>query len=68
MASKKMNAEQLMWQAESDADTMARYEEIMSSSSRRTAAMKAARNRAADLNRRADMMTRVAGKKTSKKR
>lgn len=61
MASKKMNAEQRLWQAESDADMMARYEEIMASSSRRTAAINAAKKRAADLTSRAETMSRVAG-------
>lgn len=34
-----------MWQAEMDADTMARYEEIMSSQSRKKAAMAAAKRK-----------------------
>lgn len=55
-----MNKQQLMWQAESDADTMARYEEIMSDNKRRSAAVKKARERADDLNKRAATMSRVA--------
>ena len=34
-----------MWQAEMDADTMARYEEIMASQSRKKAAMAAAKRK-----------------------
>ena len=60
MAIPKMNSDQLRWQAEDDANTMARYEEIMSDSKRKNAAIKAAKVRAADLNKRADAMNRVA--------
>ncbi len=68
MATPKMNKQQLMWQAESDADTMARYEEIMSDSKRRSAAVKMARSRADDLNRRATVMSRVANTGKPKKK
>ena len=63
-----MNAEQRLWQAESDADTMARYEEIMGDASRRRAAISAAKTRAADLTKRANAMTRVAGTKAPAKK
>lgn len=66
MATPKMNAEQLRWQAEEDASTMARYEEIMSSAKRRKAAISAAKSRANELNRRATAMNRVAGMKSTK--
>ena len=62
-----MNAEQRLWQAESDAETMARYEEIMGDSIRRNAAIKMARQKADDLNKRAGAMTRVANTKSKKK-
>lgn len=68
MATPKMNSEQLRWQAENDADTMARYEEIMSSSSRRNAAIKVAREQAANLNKRASVMSRIASSKPSTKK
>lgn len=59
------------YQAEMDAETMARYEEIMGNASRRAAATKVARQRAADLTKQANMMSRVAGttrtSKTKKK-
>ena len=55
------------WQAESDAETMARYEEIMNDSKRRAAAIKVAKDRAADLTKRANAMQKVAGSSRSKK-
>lgn len=67
MAVPKMNAEQLRWQAESDADTMARYEEIMADKKRRSAAVKMAKEKASDLNKRANAMNRVANSKSKKK-
>ena len=62
----KMTQEQKKWQAESDAETMARYEEIMGDASRRKAAIAAAKTKAQDLNKRASVMTRVAGTKKKK--
>lgn len=61
MAGKIMNADEKRWQAESDAETMARYEEIMGDASRRSAAVKVAKQKAADLTKRASAMSRVAG-------
>jgi len=46
---------------------MARYEEIISNAARRKAAISAARSKAADLNKRAGAMTKVANTKTRKK-
>lgn len=60
---KTMKFDEKKWQAESDADTMARYEEIMADASRRKAAISAAKTRAADLTKRANVMNRVAGTK-----
>lgn len=59
----KLNNNEKRWQAESDAETMARYEEIMADASRRKAAISAAKTRAADLTKRANVMNRVAGTK-----
>ncbi len=64
----KMTSEERKWRAEEDANTMARYEEIMSDSSRRNAAVKAARERAEDLNKRAATMSRVAGTRSTRKK
>lgn len=61
MTTIKLNAEQRRWQAESDAETMARYEEIMGDSRRRSAAVKIAREKASDLTKRANVMSKVAG-------
>lgn len=55
-----MNADEKRWQAENDADALARYEEIMGNASRRTAAVKVAKERAADLTKRAGIMQKVA--------
>jgi len=60
MAKIKSDAE---WQADYDADTMARYQEIMSDTKRRNAAMKAARNKAKDLQKSLDNMNSVIRKK-----
>ena len=56
------------WQAEQDAETMARYQEIMASASRRNAATKVAREKAAELTKRADAMSKVGGSKPAKKK
>lgn len=63
-----MSADEARWRAEEDARTMARYEEIMSDTKRRTAAVKEAKRQAEDLNKRANVMTRVAGTKKSTKK
>ena len=63
----KISPEEKKWRAENDADTMARYEEIMGDASRRKAAIAAAKTKAQDLNKRASVMTRVAGTKSKKK-
>lgn len=59
----KISSNEKKWQAEEDAYTMARYEEIMSDSARRNAAIKAAKEKADDLNKRANAMNKVAGNK-----
>ena len=63
----KLSVDEKKWQAESDAETMARYEEIMADSVRRNAAIKAAKEKASDLNKRANAMNKVAGKGTTSK-
>ena len=69
MTQKQMSAEEKRWQAESDAETMARYEEIMGDAKRRNAAIKVAETKAADLNKRANAMKSVANKaRTTKKK
>lgn len=69
MAKKRItvtSVDERRWQAESDAETLARYEEIMADPSRRRAAVSAAKTRAADLRRRADAMARASGSSSGK--
>lgn len=61
----KMSKQDLQWQAESDANTMARYQEIMSDSARRNRAIKEANKQAADLTKRANAMKSAAGMKST---
>lgn len=68
MSNSKMAAEEKRFQAEYDAETMARYEEIMGNAARRAAAIKIAKMRAADLNKRAAAMTKVANQSKAKKK
>ena len=63
----KISANERRWQAESDAETMARYQEIMEDKARRTAAVKAATKRADELTKRANAMKLAAGGKLKKK-
>ena len=66
MASQKRD--ELRWQAESDAQTMASYQEIMGDKARMNRAIKVAKSKAADLTKRASAMQNVAKTKTSPKR
>lgn len=54
------------WQAEDDARTLAKYQEIMSSTQRKNAAIKAAQKQAADLTKRAEAMKLACGGKLKK--
>lgn len=65
---KTRNSEELRWQAESDAQTMATYQEIMGDKARMSRAIKVARSQAADLTKRANAMQNVAKTKSSSKR
>lgn len=61
--------DELKWQAESDAQTMASYQEIMGDKARMNRAIKVAKSKAADLTKRASAMQNVARTKaTSSKR
>jgi len=57
-----MNSKQqeLKWQAESDARTLASYQEIMNDKARRTRAIKEAQQQASDLTKRANAMKTAA--------
>lgn len=63
MASQKRD--ELRWQAESDAQIMASYQEIMGDKARMNRAIKVAKSKAADLTKRASAMQSVAKTKTS---
>lgn len=56
---------ELQWQAEDDASTMARYQEIMEDKARMNRAIKVAKSRAVDLTKRANAMQNVAKTKTT---
>lgn len=60
--------DELRWQAESDAQTMASYQEIMGDKARMNRAIKVAKSKAADLTKRASAMQNVAKTKTTSKR
>lgn len=62
MAINKIKTEK-EWMAEDDARVMAQYEEIMADSARRAKAVKAAKDMASDLNKRASAMSKVANNK-----
>lgn len=64
----KMSKQDQQWQAESDAHTMAQYQEIMSDRARMNRAIKVAQKQAQDLTRRANAMQTVARTKTSRKK
>lgn len=59
------NRDELRWQAESDAQTMASYQEIMGDKARMNRAIKVAKSKAADLTKRASAMQNVAKTKTT---
>lgn len=66
----KMSNNEKKWRAESDAEVMARYQEIMGDRSRRTAAERAAKERVSNLEKSLSTMRKVAGSssvKTKKK-
>ena len=65
---KSRNSEELRWQAESDAQTMATYQEIMGDKARMSRAIKVAKSQAANLTKRANAMQNVAKTKSSSKR
>ena len=64
----RQSKDDLRWQAESDAQTMATYQEIMGDKSRMNRAIKVARLKAADLSKRANAMQSVAKTRTTSKR
>lgn len=64
----KLSKEELQWQAESDARTLAQYEEIMQDSSRKRAAVNQAKKEAAKLQKRVSVMQKAANTSSSRKK
>lgn len=64
----KMTAEErareLKWRAEDDARIMAQYNEIMNDKARKNRAIKEAKSQANELQKRANIMKNVAGRRT----
>lgn len=56
---KKLSADELKWRAQSDADTIARYDEIMGDKPRLNRAVKIAQERARELTKQANRMNNV---------
>lgn len=72
-AIKTSSRQEQQWQAEDDARTMARYQEIMEDTARMNRAVKVAKQQVTDLSKRMTAMNKVANTKaatsrTSKKR
>ena len=64
----KVSKNEQDWQAESDAHTMAQYQEIIGDKARMSRAIKVARRQAQDLERRASAMQSVARTKSNGRR
>jgi hypothetical protein len=65
--SDKLSKEDLKWQAGGDADTMARYQEIINDKARMNRAIKEAEKQAKDLSKRASAMQNAAKVRTTNK-
>lgn len=68
MVSRSRTSDEMKWQAESDASTMATYQEIMNDKARMNRAIKVAKTKAADLSKRASAMQNVARTKATGRR
>ena len=64
-SSKSSKSQEQQWQAESDASTMATYQEIMADKARMNRAIRVAKSKAQDLTKRANAMQSVAKTRTS---
>ena len=65
---KTRSSDELRWQAESDAQTMATYQAIIEDKARMNRAIKVAKFQAADLTKRANALQNVARTKSPSKR
>ena len=63
----KMSADEKRWQAESDANIMMKYQEIISDKNRMAAAQREAKKQAEALTKRANAMKLASGGKLKKK-
>lgn len=63
-----LKKQEQQWQAEEDAHTMARYQEILGDRARMNRAIKVAERQAKDLSRRANAMQNVAQVKSSRRK
>ena len=63
----KMSADEKRWQAESDANIMMKYQEIISDKARMAAAQREAKKQAEALTKRANAMKLASGGKLKKK-
>ena len=68
MVTTSKSKQELQWQAEDDARTMARYQEIMSDTKRMNRAVKAAQQEANNLEKRASAMKAAASTKSKTKK
>ena len=68
MVSRSRTSDEMKWQAESDASTMATYQEIINDKARMNRAIKVAKTQAADLSKRASAMQNVARTKATGRR
>lgn len=68
MVSRSRTSDEMKWQAESDASTMATYQEIMNDKARMNRAIKVAKAKAADFSKRASAMQNVARTKATGRR
>lgn len=68
MISKSRIKDEERWQAESDASTMATYQEIINDRARMNRAIKVAKSKAVDLSKRASAMQNVAKTKAASRR
>ena len=64
----KLSADEKRWRAESDAETMARYQEIITDPTRKKAAIAAAKTKASELTKRAQAMQFAAGGKMKRQK
>lgn len=67
-AIKTSSKQEQQWQAEDDARTMARYQEIMEDTARMNRAVKVAKQQVTDLSKRMTAMNKVANTKTATSR